>query len=132
MSFTTLDSAAPKGAAPAAPPPCNSSAGHLGLLCVTEPLDLTGAEQLSERIQRLSMNCRCVVLDLSAAEFLDSDGVRALLQLSREMQTADRELRLVLQPGSPVERIFNLLRLGQCLRAYSSLEEARTGQVCPS
>ncbi len=132
MSFTTLDAAASNSAAPVANALCPTGSGHLGLLCVTEPLDLNGAEQLAERIQRLSLNCRCVVLDLSAAEFLDSDGVRALLRLSRELQTANRELRLVLQPGSPVERIFNLLRLGQCLRAYASLEEARAGQVRPS
>lgn len=124
MSFSSYESSGQKrGVCPSTLP--SSCGAYLGLVCVTEPLDQGGAERLEEKVQRLSQNCRCVVLDLSAAEFLDSDGVRTLLRLDRQLQSARRELRLVLQPGSAVDRIFRLLHLDQCFRAFHSIEEAR-------
>lgn len=124
MSFTSFESSGqglPAGTAPLG----GACGAHLGFLCVTEPLDLGGAERLEEKVRRLSQNCRCVVLDLTGAEFLDSDGVRTLLRLDRQLQSSRRELRLVLKPGSAVDRIFRLLHLEQCFRAYNSLDEAR-------
>lgn len=105
---------------------------HLGCLYVTEPLDLGGADRLEEKVQRLSQNCRCVVLDLTGAEFLDSDGVRALLRLDRQLQSGRRELRIVLKSGSAVDRVFRLLRLDQCLRAFGSVDEARDAHCSSS
>jgi len=124
MSFTSYETSGQN--VPSKPAPLAGTCGsHLGFLCVTEPLDLGGSERLEEKVQRLSQNCRCVVLDLTGAEFLDSDGVRALLRLDRQLQSTRRELRLVLKPGSAVDRIFRLLHLEQCFRAYGSVDEAR-------
>jgi len=124
MSFTSFESSGQHP--PVSPATLAGGTGtHLGFLSVTEPLDQGGAERLEEKVQRLSQNCRCVVLDLTGAEFLDSDGVRTLLRLDRQLQSTRRELRLVLQPGSAVDRIFRLLHLDQCFRAYNSLDEAR-------
>lgn len=125
MSFTSCESSGPN--TPVGPASrAGASGAHLGFLYVTEPLDLGGAERLEEKVQRLSQNCRCVVLDLTGAEFLDSDGVRTLLRLDRQLQSTRRELRLVLKPGSAVDRIFRLLHLEQCFLAYNSLDEARS------
>jgi anti-anti-sigma regulatory factor len=51
------------------------------------------------------------LVDLRRAPWVDSAGVRALLQLQEELRAGDGELRLLLQPGSRVERTLSLLRL---------------------
>ena len=130
MSFSTFETSG-QSVLPKPAPPAGGPGTPLACLCVTEPLDQGGSERLEEKVQRLSQTSGSVVLDLSAAEFLDSDGVRTFLRLDRQLQSARRELRLVLKPGSAVDRIFRLLHLEQCFRAYGSLDEAR-GERSPA
>jgi anti-anti-sigma factor len=126
MAFSHQDlgfrSTASVPAAPAAP----SRAGNLALLCVTGPLDDAGALRLRERVRSLSLNSRCLILDLGAVEFIDSDGVRALLLMAEELDGESRELRLVIRPGSRVERTLGLLRLLERFRVFPTLPEARS------
>lgn len=98
--------------------------GHRVLLCVNEPLDEHGARSLLRRVAPLRPNCGVLVVDLQRSEYLDSAGVRALLTLSEELEADEKELHLVVQPGTPVERTLELLGLRERLHAYSTLEHA--------
>ena len=100
--------------------------GHVALLCVSEPLDIASSPSLLNRARLLARSCRCLVVDLARAEFADSYGFRTLLVLAADLEADGRELRLVVQPGSRVERALNLLRLGERLQAYPTLEAAYT------
>lgn len=99
-------------------------AGSAALLCVTEPLDIVGARRFLEHAWPLRSDCRCLVVDLSGVEFIDSSGVQALLFLSQEVEAAGHELRLVLPPGSCTDRILGVLRLRPAFRTFAAAEDA--------
>jgi anti-anti-sigma regulatory factor len=57
-----------------------------------------------------------LTLDLGAADYLDSDGIRWLQRLQAELHSRDIELRLAVREGSRSERTLQLLQLE---RAFS-------------
>jgi anti-anti-sigma factor len=126
MSFYTKTT--PAGA----PGPCDtipvSQHGHTALLCATAPLDLIGAAEFLKRARPLLRSSCCLVVDLQDVEFVDSAGVRMLLCLADELEEAGKELRLVVRPGSRVERTLGLLRLLQRFRVFATLQQAWTGR----
>lgn len=118
VARSTARSAAPEG----------TLKGHTLLVCATEALDLPGALHFDERVRPLLANCSCLVVDLRGAEFIDSSGVRMLLSLAEELEAAGKELRLVIEPGSRVERTLRLLRLLSRFEAYPTPGDARQGE----
>lgn len=109
------------------PAAASAQAGHTTLLCATEPLDIGGAARLLERVRPLLPSCSCLLLDLQQAEFIDSSGVRMLLQLLHELESPGRELRLIVRPGSRVERTLRLLQLLERFHTFPHLESACAG-----
>lgn len=67
---------------------------------------------------------RRVVLDLRTADYLDSQGVRALLRLQDGLRAAGGELRLVCRPGSSVERVLRLLQLEEAFPVFTGVQDA--------
>jgi len=94
------------------------------LLCWSGPLDAAASAAFLERARTLYRSCGCLIADLSGIDFLDSDGVRALLLLMEEMEKAGRELRLVVPPGTRAERTLTLLQLMERLQVYRTVAEA--------
>jgi anti-anti-sigma regulatory factor len=123
MSFSPEAVASP-AATPATPQSPAVERGHVALLCATEALDLSGSARFLERARPLERNCRCLVADLQNADFVDSDGVRALLVLAAELEAEGKELRLIIRPGSRIERTLTLLRLLERFQVFYTLEEA--------
>jgi anti-anti-sigma factor len=99
----------------------------IALLTVTDVLDLSQAEAFLRRGRAMSINCRCIIVDLDRVRYVDSSGVRALLQLAEELELERKELRVVIQAGSRVERTLSLLQLLQRLQAFPSLKQAWSG-----
>jgi anti-anti-sigma factor len=97
---------------------------NLAYLPVREALDVENSPRLLQRAQPVSRNCRCLVVDLSEVEFVDSSGVRTLLSLASELEQQGKELRLVVRSGSRVERTLSLLRLVDRFRICPTLDEA--------
>jgi len=121
-----LDTAVPTTPQPkrySAPPKGNATA----LLTVTDALDLSQADAFLRRGRAMSINCRCVIVDLSRVRYVDSSGVRALLQLAEELELDRKELRVVIEPKSRVERTLSLLQLLRRLQAFPSLKQAWSG-----
>jgi len=64
-------------------------------LVVRADLDLALAGALQERAETLLAGGRTLVVDLSQAPFLDSSGVRALVEIARAAQRGSGALRVV-------------------------------------
>jgi anti-anti-sigma factor len=104
------------------------AAGRSVVVRVAGPFDLETATRLSAGIAASSRTSRRVLLDLSQASYIDSPGVRALLQLQSELTASRRELRLAIRRGSSVDRTFGLLRLEDQLAVSDSVAGAWTPQ----
>lgn len=104
------------------------AAGRSVVVRVAGPFDLETATRLSAAIAASSRTSRRVLLDLSQASYIDSPGIRALLQLQLDLAASDRELRLAIRRGSSVERTFGLLRLQDQLVVSDSVVGAWTPQ----
>jgi anti-anti-sigma factor len=65
-----------------------------------------------------------LVVDLTEAEYFDSSAIGTLVRLGRSCDEFGGALRLVLRPGSNVERVFVVAGLKNHFRIYASCEEA--------
>ena len=115
-----------------APHSAPGTGSHLALVCWSGPLDATASTGFLQRARMLCRNCACVIADLTGIDFLDSDGVRALLLLKEEMAVAGRELRLVVPPGTRAARTLTLLQLMERLQVYSTVAEASAPRTQPA
>jgi anti-anti-sigma factor len=97
---------------------------HDLLVHVAGPLDVEHASRLRERLLPHLDQPRTVVLNLLRTDFIDSEGVRALLALERAAEARRIDLRLVLRPGSRAERTLLLLRLQSHFRIHGSIRAA--------
>ena len=61
-----------------------------------------------------------MILDLSAAAYVDSAGLRGLLALQQQLQTEGAELRLIVPPGSRINRALRLVGFASLLSLYPS------------
>jgi anti-sigma B factor antagonist len=77
--------------------------------------------QVADLIHR---GCRSLVLDLRHVDFVDSQGVKALLRLREELLARRVPLRLVLAGESRVERTLRLLRFESLFEIHDSPSEA--------
>jgi anti-sigma B factor antagonist len=96
-----------------------------GLLArVRGPLDLHYAPGFQQQLRRHLAAGKPVVVDLREADYVDSSGVRILLQLHKELDAAGGELRLVIAPKSRVERVIKLLQLQSHFHIFATSMEA--------
>lgn len=102
--------------------------GRSVIVRVLGPLDLERVPLFLGRLEPLCTTGRRVVLDLLHADYVDSSGVRAILQLQSQLAELRGELRLVIRTGSRVERVFSLLRLIDQLDVYQTVSEAWEGR----
>jgi anti-sigma B factor antagonist len=81
--------------------------GTVGIALAGE-LDLAGARQLETRLEELERKRPArLVVDLGGLAFIDSTGLRLLLQANARAQ--ERGCELVLRPGAPsVQRVFEV------------------------
>lgn len=98
------------------------------LLCATDPLDLPGSARLLVRARPLIPNCGVLIVDLRDVEFIDGSGVHTLLKLAEILAADRKELYLVVQPNSTVERTLNLLELSEQFQCFPTLEQAWEGE----
>ena len=85
------------------------SAKGAAILVVEGELDIASAARLVAAVEGLSREGgEPVVLDLSGVSFVDSSGVRALLEVERATQGMGRPLAL-LRPSTAVTRLLDLI-----------------------
>jgi anti-anti-sigma factor len=75
-------------------------------------IDISNARELFAAIEAAVPNATStIVVDLSEITYLDSAGVKLLIQLADRMKTRRRQLRLVVPEHSPIRAVLELTGL---------------------
>jgi anti-anti-sigma factor len=96
-------------------------AGQL-VISVTGELDLVSADGLRAQVTAAEPGSS-IVLDLSAVDFCDSSGLRALVDADLQTRACGGSLRLV-APGAAVVRLFELTGVDGFLTVFPTLDDA--------
>lgn len=95
-----------------------TTTGRLGIESVTDDgtvsialdgeLDLAGARQLEDSLAAAEREQpKCLIVDLGRLAFIDSTGLRLLLQA--DARSRERGCEMLLRPGEPaVQRVFEV------------------------
>jgi anti-sigma B factor antagonist len=97
-----------------------------GALLVTASgeLDLAAAPRLATVLSIATAGAEpCVVLDLTAVDFIDSTALGAIMHASTEAETAGKTMLVVALEG-PVRRLLEITNLTGRFRVYPSREDA--------
>ena len=97
---------------------------NASLIRVAGPLDVHYSRTFLEKARPLCAGEKRVILDLRNTDYVDSAGVRALIELDHRLGSGKGELRLVVMPSSRVERVLSLLKLLERFRVHPTLTEA--------
>jgi anti-anti-sigma factor len=92
--------------------------------CVGE-IDLTNVQHLHGVLQRAAMrDAGVVIVSLVDTTYLDSQGVRALLEAADRLALTRQRLLVVAPPGTIPWRILEIAGIGELGGTYDSLESA--------
>jgi anti-sigma B factor antagonist len=97
-----------------------------GALLVTASgeLDLAAAPRLATVLSIATAGAEpCVVLDLTAVDFIDSTALGAIMHASAEAETAGKQMLVVALDG-PVRRLLEITNLTGRFRVYPSRDDA--------
>jgi anti-sigma B factor antagonist len=106
---------------------CTFSGADPVVVTVRGEIDLASAPELAGLLVELTgQGHRYIAVDLASVEFMDSTGVRALIDASERLRSAGG--RLVIQAAhARVERVLELTGVDRLLRAPEGAELAEGG-----
>lgn len=89
-------------------------------------IDISNAPGLEHRIVEAApaQEVTGLVLDLTDVSFLDSAGVRLLFALHATLTEQGRPLALVVPPGSPLDRVLEIVDIQRVMWVAQTLDEA--------
>src|SRR3954453_18147328 len=98
--------------------------GSVAVIVATGELDLSGAAVLEAEIERLAAEpaLGTVVLDMRGLEFMDSSGLRLVVQADMRAREAGRRFALV-RGSETVHRVFEITRMSDRLDFVSDPED---------
>lgn len=95
------------------------------LLRVRGEIDISNAHQLSAAIEAAVPNgTPRIVVDLTHTAYLDSAGVKLLVQLADRLRARRRELRLVVPRSAPIRAVLELTGLPRLVQLEERLDES--------
>ena len=97
--------------------------GGASVIAVTGELDLSNVDRLAEPVQDAVSEGQPLVLDLSPCTFIDSSGLRFVLQLHRELAANGKEMAVVV-PDGQVRRLLYVTAIDQSIRVFPALDDA--------
>ena len=98
--------------------------GQTAVVTAAGEIDLTNAEYLRDALlSALEAGAAGLVADLTAATFLDSAGVTALVRASRRARANEAALRLAVT-APVVLRVIELVGLNQLVPVYPTVADA--------
>ena len=77
-------------------------------------LDIATSQELQDAVAALDDSVRGIVLDLAGVDFIDSSGLRALLDVERVATAADRTFSIV-RPSANAVRLMEMTGLLEAL-----------------
>lgn len=86
----------------------DDSRDAISLIVLNGELDLATSPKLTEAISELTERREPVVLDVAGVSFVDSSGVRALIESDQALAARGRRLAL-LRPGPALVRLLELV-----------------------
>jgi anti-sigma B factor antagonist len=107
----------------------DSRDGGATIVALAGELDLSTIPRMEGPLLEQVRQRRAVVLDLSDLSFIDSSGIGILIKASQ--QSNGTPMRVVIGPGSQVERIFRIAGIEKALRVFVDRDEA-LGELAPS
>jgi len=91
-------------------------------------VDMANASYVRDELLRAVPNdAVALVIDLTSVRYLDSAAVALLFEVARRLETRRQTLRLVLPPGSPLERVLVLTEVGTVAPIHETLDSALAG-----
>jgi anti-anti-sigma factor len=92
---------------------------------VTGDVDIAAAMELRRRLLNVVENTDLgVVIDLTAADYLDSAGVNLLFEVAENLAVRRLRLAVVVADGGLIERVVSLVDLGSVVDIHRTAEEA--------
>jgi stage II sporulation protein AA (anti-sigma F factor antagonist) len=93
---------------------------------VTGEIDVANAADVAAQLSAAVSNAaHGLVVDLAGVEYVDSAGLRGLLDLAVRMRRRGQRLAAVAPEGSPVRRVLELIELGRVAELCGSVGDAR-------
>jgi anti-anti-sigma factor len=90
-------------------------------------VDMSNAHYVRDQLLASMPNDALVlVLDITDCRYLDSAAIEVLFDVSRRLARRRQELRLVMPPDSPLQRVIELTEVHTAAPVYESLERAVT------
>jgi anti-anti-sigma factor len=88
-------------------------------------VDASNVAEIGAALSGLVSNQSSVlVVDLSQTAYLDSAGLNLMFSLGDELRSRQLTLRLVVAPGSPIERMVKITGLDRAYPTYPTAAEA--------
>ena len=97
---------------------------HAALVVLAGEHDLYSAGEVQQTLDQSLAVCDHLIVDLSAAEFIDSTIVHVLLQTKKNAIELDRKFSVVLGTAPVVERILEVTGVVPLLNVVPSVERA--------
>jgi len=90
-------------------------------------IDVSNAQWVFDQLSSaFASGATLVIADLTKTVFCDSTGLGTLLRVQRQAARDGAQLRLAIAPGTPVQRVFDLMGLDRLLPVYTSRAQAAT------
>jgi anti-sigma B factor antagonist len=94
---------------------------------VAGEVDISNAADLGSALEgAVPQRALGLVLDLSAATYIDSAGIHLLFRLGARLTRRRQQLRVVVPDGAPIRKIVNLAGLGWTVPHDKNVPEALT------
>lgn len=92
---------------------------------VTGDIDSSNASDLRRAIyERVSPSAEYLIIDFTAASYLDSAGIELIFELARRLTARRQTLRIVSPPGSGIRRILDLCAVSAVADVVDTRDEA--------
>lgn len=107
--------------------------GDVVVIAVDGEIDASNAALLRGRLRAPVTNrAHHVVLDLTGISYIDSAGINLLFELGTELTTRQQELRLVIVPGSPIERMAQISGVVRTISTHPTRDDALARAGAPA
>jgi anti-sigma B factor antagonist len=106
--------------------------GRTTLISVYGELDLATCGQLAPVADEVRSAHRRVILDLTECPFIDSTGLRQVLQIAKPAEGDGASVAIVSPRGSATSELFALTRLDEHLKLFGTVEDASAWLAQPS
>jgi len=88
-------------------------------------VDTASVGEVAVELRRIAENkLYRVVIDLTGVSYLDSAGINLLFAVGGDVRARQQELHLVVGPGSPIERMLQIVGADRTFPVHASLGEA--------